>query len=426
MSTETTPPPTPAAESAAPEEGAPLGFALRCTALTLLLSAVSGACCAAFARALELATTLRFDHPALVFCAPVIGVLSVALYRLKNDGCVQGNDLLIERINLQNGEVPPRIGPLVFVCGTAAHLCGASVGREGAAVQIAGGLAAFLQRLFRLPPAYQPLLLQAAVAAGFGAIFGTPLAAAVFALEAPNPTRWRLRLLPLCLFAGFAGDAASRLWGSQHAAYPTLHPHWAELAQPLPLAALLYTGLCCGATALLYLRTADTLRAQFQKAERWWLPPLLVGTALAALAQMDAASDYLGLGEWSIRPEAVTLSTAFVGDGAHLWSWFGKLTLTAICISGGFKGGEVTPLFFIGATLGNVIATSLSLDPATFAALGFVTVFSAASHTPITGMLLGAELFGLEALPLFALVNLTAKRAGRGHTLFPSQPKIHP
>ncbi len=426
MSTETTPPLTQAAESAVPPRGGLTGFALRCTTLTLLLGAVSGACCAAFARCLELATSLRFDHPTLVFCAPVIGLLSVALYRHKNDGCVKGNALIIERIKQQNGEVPLRIGPLVFLSGTAAHLCGASVGREGAAIQIAAGLAAVLQRIFRLPPPYQLPLLQASVAAGFGAIFGTPFAAAVFALEAPDPTRWRPRQLPLCLLAGFAGEATARICGSHHTAYLILQPHWAQMAQPLPLAGLLCTGVCCGACALLYLRTVDTLRTRLERAGLWWLPPLAVGTALAALAQMEVTSDYLGLGVWSDRPGAVTLSTAFTKEGAHLWSWLGKLVLTAFCISGGFKGGEVTPLFFIGATLGNSIASSLGLDPSTFAALGFATVFSAASHTPVTGMLLGAELFGIEALPLFAVVNLTANRACRGHTLFPSQPKSSP
>jgi H+/Cl- antiporter ClcA len=132
-----------------------LVFRARCVAVSLLLSGLSGSLCAAFAWSLELATTLRFAHPAFFLAAPAIGVLTAAIYRRRADQCGRGNDLIFERINQQNGSVPPRMAPLIFLTSTAAHLCGASVGREGAAVQIAGGLAASLQRLFRLSAAYQ-------------------------------------------------------------------------------------------------------------------------------------------------------------------------------------------------------------------------------------------------------------------------------
>lgn len=394
--------------------------------MALLLSAVSGSLCAAFAGSLALATELRLNHPGLVFTAPVLGILSVAFYRYRADQCARGNDLVLERINRQNGEVPLRMAPLIFASSTASHLCGASVGREGAAVQIASGVAALLQRLFHLPPTYQRPLLQAGIAAGFGAIFGTPLAAAIFAIEVPNPKRWRFRMLPLCLLAAFVGDAACRAWGTHHSIYPSPSLTWANALDPTFLAAVLATGIGGGWLALLYLGVADRLRALFQKPPRWWLPPLCVGAMLPVLAQFETASDYLGLGVWANRPGALTLSTAFVGDGAHPLSWLWKLILTAVCISSGFKGGEVTPLFFIGATFGNALATTLALDPSTFAALGFVTVFSAASHTPATGILLGAELFGIGSSPFFALVCLIANHSGRGQTLFPSQEKNQP
>ena len=398
-----------------------LAFGARCTALALLLSALAGSFCAAFARSLEWATALRFGHPAFLFAAPAIAILTAAVYRCRPDQCARGNDLLFERITRQNGEVPQRMAPLIFLTSTAAHLCGASVGREGAAVQIAGGLAAVLQRFFRLSPGYQRPLLLAGIAAGFGAIFGTPLAAAVFALEAPSPKHWRLRFLPLCLLSGFAGDAACRAWGTHHAAYPSVLPNWNSVLQPSFVAALLLISLGSGWIALLYLWLAETLKTLFQKARHWWMPPLLAGTALALLAQFSVTTDYLGLGVWSPSPNAITLGSAFHPGGVHAFSWLHKLILTALCLSGGFKGGEVTPLFFVGATFGNVLATALGLEPAAFAAFGFVAVFAAASHTPVAGIFLAAELFGIQGAPCFALVCLVATRACGSRSLFPSQ-----
>ncbi len=398
-----------------------LAFGARCIALALLLSALAGSFCAAFARGLEWATSLRFGHPAFLFAAPAIAVLTAAVYRCRPDQSARGNDLLFERINRQNGEVPHRMAPLIFLTSTAAHLCGASVGREGAAVQIAGGLAGAVQRFFRLSPSYQRPLLLAGIAAGFGAIFGTPLAAAVFALEAPSPKHWRLRFLPLCLLSSFAGDAACRAWGTHHAAYPSFLPNWNGVLQPSFVAALLLISLGSGWIALLYLWLAETLKALFQKARHWWMPPLLAGTALALLAQFSVTTDYLGLGVWSPSSNALTLGSAFDPSGVHAFSWLHKLMLTALCLSGGFKGGEVTPLFFVGATFGNALATTLGLDPAAFAAFGFVAVFAAASHTPVAGIFLAAELFGIRGAPCFALVCLVATRTCGRRSLFPSQ-----
>jgi H+/Cl- antiporter ClcA len=389
--------------------------------LALLLGGLAGSLCAAFAWSLDLATSLRFTHPALLFAAPAIGVLTAALYRTRQDQSARGNDLLFERINQQNGDVPERMAPLIFLTSTAAHLCGASVGREGAALQIAGGLAAVLQRLFRLSSRYQRPLLLAGIAAGFGAIFGTPLAASIFAIEGPSPNRWRIRFLPLCVLSGFAGDAVCRAWGTHHAAYPAVLPKWSGLLQPAFVAALLLIGLCSGWVALLYLWLAQTLRSLFQKARHWWVAPLVVGTAVALLSQLPGVSDYLGLGVRSNSAEAVTLGTAFAPGGAHPWSWLFKLALTAVCLSGGFKGGEVTPLFFVGATFGNVLGTALGLEPSTFAAFAFVAVFSAASHTPVAGAFLAAELFGIESFPWFLLVCLLATRTCGRRSLYPSQ-----
>jgi H+/Cl- antiporter ClcA len=394
---------------------------LRCAALALALSAAAGCCCAAFAKALEFATLLRFANPALLFGAPVVSVLTTAWYRSQSDQSSRGNDLIIERINRSNGEVPPRMAPLIFCSSAAAHLCGASVGREGAAVQIGGGLASFARKLLRLPDSYQVPLLLSGIAAGFGAIFGTPFAAAVFAIECPGSMRRHLALFPLCILSGYTGDALCRAWGIHHTVYSVACPSWSNAFQPVFWAALITMSVGCGLLARAYLHVGEMFRVAFRWGKPWWVPPLVAGCVLCGLAQLPASQDYLGLGVWSVKPDAVTLASSFHSGGAHPWSWLFKLVLTAFCLSGGFKGGEVTPLFFVGATFGNMLSQALNLEPSLFAAFGFVAVFSAASHTPIAGICLASEIFGLQSFPWFIPVCLIAKIVCGRETLFPSQ-----
>ena len=331
----------------------------------------------------------------------------------KRWGCEagRGNDLILERIRLQTGAIPARITPLIFAGSFLSHLFGASTGREGAAVQMGGGLAALLLRLTRLPqPFIRPLLL-AGVAAGFSSIFGTPLAGALFAIEAPTPRRPLLQMLPLALIASFSGDFVCRAWGAKHAFYAVPPIVWSDLSSLKILGAVLVAAVCFGGAGHLFVRLHDGIRAGFTRlAAPWWLPPLLGGVLLTAAAQAPSLVDYLGLGTWSTRPEAVTLASAFTPGGATDISWISKISLTALSLGSGFKGGEVTPLFFVGATLGNSLANHLNLAPQLFAALGFVSVFAGAAHTPLTGTLLAAEIFGPSFAPLFLPVCWIAHR----------------
>jgi len=377
----------------------------------------SGSLSAAFLRGLDYVTALRFHYPNLIYGLPIVGVCMVAAYRRFGGMAHRGNDLLLERIRLQNGPAEARMAPLIFFSTLLSHLCGASTGREGAAVQMGGGIATLLIRVTQIPASSQQALLVAGVSAGFASIFGTPLAGAMFALEVATPRRPMWRHLPLALGSAFLADWTARVWGITHVAYTIPTPDWQQLSQLPVLESLAVAALAFGMAGKMFVRMHHGILAWQEKRQfLWWLPPFLGGSLLVALSQLPGMNDYFGLGTWSLNSAAVTLSGAFSEHGATTWSWLAKLTITALSLGTGFKGGEVTPLFFTGATLGNALAGPLSLPVPLCAGLGFVAVFTGAAHTPLTGALLAAELFGWSFFPLFLatcwLAHWTCGRAG--------------
>ncbi|RFC43696.1 MAG: H+/Cl- antiporter ClcA [Verrucomicrobia bacterium] len=387
---------------------------------------MSGLLSALFLWSLDRVTALRFTHPELVFFLPAAGIFMVWVYRRWGADSERGNAMILERIRQHKGRVPARMAVLIFGSSILSHLVGASTGREGAAVQIGGGLAAFLLKLGNLNARYGRPMLVAGAAAGFSSIFGTPLAGALFAIEAPAPKQPLLHLLPLALVASFAGDTACRASGATHALYHVQTPLWSSLIAPKTLAALLLASLLFGWAGHLFIRMHLGVRFLYAKLSGpWWWPPALGGILLIAASHSPLLTDYLGLGTWSPNAGAVTIASAFSPGGASDLSWIAKLSLTALSLGSGFKGGEVTPLFFAGATLGNTFATHLNLAPDLFAALGFVAVFTGAAHTPLAGAVLAAELFGFGLIPLFLpvcwLAHLTCGKIG----LYPGHPLGH-
>ncbi len=374
-------------------------------ALVALMSVAVGCACAFFLWSLDAVTTVRFEHPWLLWCLPVAGMAVAWLYHRHGGTSDGGNNLILDRIHDPGGGVPRRMAPLVLLGTLVTHLFGGSAGREGTAVQMGGSIASAVARRFQLDADQLPVLLMAGVAAGFGAVFGTPLAGAVFAVEVVVIGRPKLWALPLCLFASYAGDWTCRARGVGHS-----HYHIDGIAGPLAagfsdagmLGKVLLAGVAFGLVSWLFAALCHRLSAGLKR----WLPnpvwrPALGGVAVIALFLIVGRADYLGLGVWSPDPHAVTLTSFFESSEIHSWAWIWKLAFTAITVSSGFKGGEVTPLFFIGAALGNALAGVLGAPPELFAGLGMVAVFAGASNTPLASTLMGIELFGTGyALPI--------------------------
>lgn len=391
-----------------PREHLSLGtYLVRWFCIVTPVSIAIGFACALFLWLLELATRQRFQTPWLLYLLPLAGALISLLYGRIGGRAEGGNNLLMDAIHgHENGDsgivVPRRMAPLILGATIISHLFGASVGREGTAVQMGGSIASAMGRWFRLNLADFRILLMAGIAAGFGAVFGTPLTGAVFAMEVLAVGRMTYDALIPCLMAAIIGDQVCLAWGIHHTRY-VVAPLATELTGLLTLKVVL-AAVAFGLASVLFAELVHGLGAVFKRSiSRPWLRPMLGGVLLIALTFLLGSRDYLGLGVSSPDPHAVTIVSSFSPNGATPWSWWWKLLFTVVALGSGFKGGEVTPLFFIGAALGNSLATLLNAPVDLFAALGFIAVFAGASNTPLACTLMGIELFGSQHTLYFAM-----------------------
>jgi H+/Cl- antiporter ClcA len=316
-----------------------------------------------------------------------------------------GNNLLIDEIHDPQKVVPLRMAPFVLGGTVISHLFGASVGREGTAVQMGGALADQLTHLFKLNTVDRRMVLMAGISAGFASVFGTPLAGVVFALEVLAIGRLRFDALLPCVIAAVVADQVGLLWGVQHTQYEVgLVP---QITAWL-LAAMVVAGAVFGLAGKVFADGTHALSSVMKKYIAYApLRPLLGGAVIAAVVMWGSFDRYIGLG-------IPVMVEAFAHPLAPT-DFLGKMVFTIASLGSGFKGGEVTPLFYIGATLGNALAPLLDVPFALLAAVGFVAVFAGAANTPIASTLMAMELFGAE-IGVFAALACVMSYACSGHS----------
>lgn len=350
---------------------------------------LAGTASFAFMWLLERTLRLRTDHLWLVGLLPVFGMASAGLYQRWGKEAERGGSLILDEVLEFRGRVPTRMAPLVLVGTLLTHLGGGSAGREGTAVQMGASLARTLGKLpwpwLRLTRSRQRLLLMAGVSAGFGSLFGTPVAGALFGMEVIAIGTIHYEGLLICTMASFAGDGIARLLGAPHVHYhPAALAMSPGLGMKLALFALPVALVAGGFSELTHGLAAWTRRVLVNPCLRAGLG----GCAVILLVLAFRTPDYLNLG-------TVWLPRVFDGTGpVPSWAFAAKFLFTVTTLGFGFKGGEVTPLFVIGALLGTTLAPALGLPVPFIAAVGFIAVFAAASNTPIASTLMGIELFG--------------------------------
>ena len=396
-----------------------LRLSLQWLVICVLIGLFSGSASAFFLVALEWVTQIREYNNWIIWLLPLGGLIIGLAYHYYGASVIKGNNLLLEEYENPQQPVPFKMAPLVLIGTLITHLVGGSVGREGTAVQMGGAIADQFPNWFQLDKSDRKTILILGISAGFASVFGTPLAGALFALEVVYFSKINLKSVILSFVVAYVAYYTVEFWQVKHTNYsiPSL-PDINEIN-------LLWTigvGILFGLAALLFSRTTHFWSRLFSKYITYApLRPLIGGTVLALILFLIGTTKYIGLGV----PEIVK---AFSTPNES-YDFLLKILFTGFTLGAGFKGGEVTPLFFVGATLGSALSVIVPLPIALLAAMGFVAVFSGATHTPIACTVMGMELFGIESGFFVGIACVVAYFASGSVGIYHSQivkgPKYH-
>ncbi len=366
-----------------------------------------------FLFSLNFVTNFRTDNQYFVFLLPFAGLIIGYVYHLFGRSSEGGNNLLIDAYYSAKKQIPLISTPLVYFGTIATHLFGGSAGREGAGIQISGGFVDFLIKKFGFSDTERKTLIKVAVAGGFSAVFGTPFTAIFFAFEFFNIGKPKFKGFLSIIYVSMLVDVFASVLGLEHTFYDVKTiPDF----QPIYILYLIIAGISFGLSAKLFNLTLTYFHKYFARFIPFLPYRLFVGGCVVlVLTLVFQTNIYLGIG-------VQTILDAF--DNAQGFEVFLlKIIFTSVTLGSGFKGGEVTPLFFVGATLGSFLSTFLPLPIGILAALGFVSVFSGAANTPIACFILALELFGFEIIP-YALITCAISYFVSGYSSIFNKQKI--
>ncbi|OKZ83034.1 MAG: chloride channel protein [Clostridium sp. 44_14] len=351
-----------------------------------------GAFSTLFAFCLRQVTSFRTENPWLILCLPLAGVVIVFLYgvfRYKND---KGTNMVLSSIHAE-AEVPFRMAPLIFISTIITHLFGGSAGREGAALQLGGSIGQQLGKLFRFDEKDQRIVVMCGMSAAFSAIFGTPIAASIFSMEVVSVGVMYYAALVPCVF--------SSLVASKFANHMGIGPNVFKIRQmPLfevvPSLKVIGLALCCAALSVVFCMALHSLGDFYRnKLKNPYIRIIVSSLVIIVLTIILQTDDYMGAGV----PVIQRAIQGNVEPLAFVW----KIVFTALTLEAGFKGGEIVPSFFVGATFGCLFGHIVGISPSLCAAVGMMSVFCGVTNCPITSMLIAFELFGYHGVPFFLL-----------------------
>lgn len=384
-------------------------YLIKYSTLILVVSILAGLSSAFFLYTLDIVTDFRNRNQWMIFFLPLGGLICIYLYNLLCMEAESGNKWVLARITNQTGKsVSPLMAPLVLTGTLITHLLGGSAGREGTALQLSSSLSSPFFHWYKLSSREESIFLRSAVAAGFGSVFGTPVAGIIFAFEWESFLPRKITEFAPVILCSFLADWITRSMGIAHTLYSI------PLTFRTPAKPLFWTiiaGIIFGLSAWFFKFLMKHVANFNQK----WLPNkytrvVIGGTIVAGFLVFSPFISLAGLGIPSI--------TSSFNEAAPLQIFILKIALTVITIQSGFKGGEVTPLFFIGATLGSALSIYIPLSPAYLAGMGMVAVFGAVAKTPITAAILAAELFGIGFLPFALLISLISNKTAGKNSIY--------
>lgn len=362
----------------------------------------------------EYAAATQDAHGWLLYFLPLAGVMIAGLYHvcgIEND---KGTNFALIAVRKNEG-MALRTAPLIAVSTALTHLTGGSSGREGAALQLGASIASFLGRCLRLDEREARITTMCGMAAGFSALFGTPLAAAIFAIEVVSVGVMQYAALTPCLVASLTAYQVALHLGGETTFFELASVPGVNMQT---LFSTLLLGCLIGLLAWFECVVIAVVHHWYHKLlPNHFLCAFVGGCLVIAVTLLLGTRDYNGAGMAGIE-------RAVAGD-ALPWAFFCKLLLTALTLGAGFKGGEIVPTFFIGATFGCTVGALLGLPAGFSAALAMVGLFCGVTNSPLTSMLLAYELFGGQSLPLFALVCAVSYRLSGYGSLYRAQKIIY-
>ena len=380
--------------------------------LCIVIGALTGTAAAFFLISLDVVTQYRETHQWIIYSLPIIGFAIGAMYHYYGGEASKGNNLLLEEHQSPKAIIPFRMAPLVYIGTILTHLAGGSAGREGTALQMGGAIADQFTQLFKCTTQERKTILVVGISAGFAAVFGTPMAGAIFALEIFLFKNSRLANVIPSFAAAYIAHYTCLALGVHHTQY---NIGTIPVINALNIISTLIAGLIFGLAALLFSQFNLIWSWFFHKVNYAPLRPLIGGIVLIIAICILGTTRHIGLG----IPTIVESFTTPVGK----YDFLIKILLTTFTLSAGFKGGEVTPLFFIGATLGNMLIWLIPLPMALLAGMGFVAVFAGATNCIIASIVLGIELFGLEAGLFIGIASVASYFFSGTNAIYPAQLK---
>ena len=351
-----------------------------------------GAFSTLFAFCLRQVTSFRTENPWLILCLPLAGVVIVFLYgvfRYKND---KGTNMVLSSIHAE-AEVPFRMAPLIFISTIITHLFGGSAGREGAALQLGGSIGQQLGKLFCFDEKDQRIVVMCGMSAAFSAIFGTPIAASIFSMEVVSVGVMYYAALVPCVFSSLV---ASKFATHMGIAPNVFQLHNMPLFEIVPSLKIIGLALCCAALSVVFCMALHSLGDFYRnKLKNPYIRIIVSSLVIILLTIILQTDDYMGAGV----PVIQRAIQGNVEPLAFVW----KIVFTALTLEAGFKGGEIVPSFFVGATFGCLFGHIVGISPSLCAAVGMMSVFCGVTNCPITSMLIAFELFGYHGVPFFLL-----------------------
>ena len=385
---------------------------LRWIVLAIITGFVVGGVGILFVKGLGLANNFRGAHPEIILGLPLAGLALVFLYKISNYENDKGTNLVISTLHAET-QIPFRMAPLIFVATITTHLFGGSAGREGAALQLGGSIGNQLGRWFRLDEDDTRLIVMCGMSAAFSAIFGTPLAAVIFAMEVATIGGMQYAAFVPCMAASLVASSFATAMGCHAEAFTITEPVDFALVPALLIVVL---GILCALVSVFFCQALHSSGHLFKK----YLPNPYLRIAVGALVIILLTiilqtSAYSGAG-------VNLIEEAFLGEApkmAFLW----KIIFTAITLGVGFKGGEIVPSFCIGATFGCLFGTLVGLSPSLCAAVGMVAVFCGVTNSPITSLVIGFEMFGFDCMK-YLLIGVAISYMLSGYTGLYSEQTI--